>query len=95
MVVDDMPENAMILRSFLTPLGYDVEFACTGEDALAMIDANPPDVILLDIVMPGMNGFEVCRRLKNDHNTYPSLSSPAWATRTPTSRPLSAAPTTS
>lgn len=69
LVVDDMPENAMILKSFLTPLGYEVEFASRGEDALAMVEKSPPDVILLDIVMPGMNGFEVCRRLKEDPKT--------------------------
>jgi len=64
-----MPENGMILKSFLAPLGYEVEFATTGEDALAMVEENPPDVILLDIMMPGMNGFDVCRRLKQDPDT--------------------------
>lgn len=69
LVVDDMPENAMILRSFLAPLGYQVGSATRGEDALRMVDQDPPDVILLDIVMPGMNGFEVCRRLKDNPAT--------------------------
>lgn len=69
LVVDDMPENAMVLRSFLAPLGYEVESVTRGEDALASVDRDPPDVILLDIVMPGMNGFEVCRRLKQNPET--------------------------
>lgn len=69
LVVDDMPENAMVLRSFLEPLGYRVEYAAHGEEALDRVDSDPPDVILLDIAMPGMNGFEVCRRLKQNPDT--------------------------
>jgi len=69
LVVDDMPENILILQRFLAPMGYQVECATSGEDALAMVADSPPDVILLDIVMPGMNGFEVCRRLKENPET--------------------------
>jgi len=69
LIVDDMPENAMVLRSFLAPMGYHIDAVTRGEDALAMVENNPPDVILLDIMMPGMNGFEVCRRLKQDPDT--------------------------
>lgn len=69
LIVDDMPENAMVLRSFLAPMGYHIDAVTRGEDALTMVEKNPPDVILLDIMMPGMNGFEVCRRLKQDPET--------------------------
>lgn len=69
LIVDDMPENAMVLRSFLAPMGYQIDAVTRGEDALTMVEKNPPDVILLDIMMPGMNGFEVCRRLKQDPET--------------------------
>lgn len=69
LIVDDMPENAMVLRSFLAPMGYHIDAVTRGEDALEMVEHNPPDVILLDIMMPGMNGFEVCRRLKQDPET--------------------------
>ena len=69
LVVDDLPENALVLKSFLAPLGYRVESACEGEVALEMIATDPPDVILLDLMMPGMDGFEVCRRIKQDPET--------------------------
>jgi putative two-component system response regulator len=64
LVVDDLPENTQVLESFLRPLGYHVESANNGASALEMIHDTPPDVILLDVVMPGMDGFEVCSRLK-------------------------------
>lgn len=70
LVVDDLPENALVLKSFLTPLGYELHAATNGEDALKMVADNPPDVILLDLMMPGMDGFEVCRRLKHDPKTH-------------------------
>lgn len=66
LIVDDMPENAMVLQSFLAPMGYHVESVTQGEEALRRVEQEPPDVILLDVMMPGMNGFEVCRRLKQD-----------------------------
>lgn len=64
-----MPENALVLQSFLVPLGYQVDSVTSGEAALDKVEAAPPDVILLDIAMPGMNGFEVCRRLKQNPDT--------------------------
>jgi len=70
LVVDDLPENALVLKSFLTPIGYTIEGATDGETALEMVENNPPDVILLDLMMPGMDGFEVCKRLKQNPETH-------------------------
>ncbi len=64
MVVDDAPENLKFLRDVLTEAGYQVRSANDGELALRSVQAKPPALILLDIRMPGMDGFEVCRRLK-------------------------------
>ena len=64
LVVDDLPENTRLLRSFLTPLGYEVHMADNGHDALDFVRVSPPDAILLDLMMPVMDGFEVCTRLK-------------------------------
>lgn len=66
LVVDDMPENTEVLRAFLQPLGLDVRTTQRGDEALAMVAEAPPDAILLDLMMPGIDGVEVCRRLKAD-----------------------------
>jgi class 3 adenylate cyclase len=64
LVVDDEEQNRVLLRDSLAAHGYEVEEAENGEKALLKIAAHPPDVILLDLMMPVMDGFEVCRRLK-------------------------------
>jgi PAS domain S-box-containing protein len=69
MVVDDAPENLKFLRDVLTEAGYQVRSANDGELALRSVQAKPPVLILLDIRMPGMDGFEVCRRLKANEAT--------------------------
>jgi CheY-like chemotaxis protein len=69
LVVDDTPESLRVLAGVLEQEGYRVRPANSGELALASIAAQPPDLILLDIRMPGMDGFEVCRRLKADETT--------------------------
>ena len=66
LVVDDVADNVEILRMRLTALGYDVAEAGDGEQALATIAADPPDLVLLDIMMPRIDGLEVVRRLKAD-----------------------------
>ena len=66
LVVDDMPENIALMRRLLTPKGYTVAEAIGGAQALEMVASNPPDVILLDLVMPEMNGFDVCDQLKRN-----------------------------
>ena len=64
LVVDDTPANLELLVDSLTAAGYQVFAADSGELALAAVAARPPELILLDIHMPGLDGFEVCRRLK-------------------------------
>ncbi len=68
MVVDDTPENLNILRELLEEKGFRVVAFPNGRMALNAAIKNPPDLILLDIMMPDMNGFEVCERIKN-HDT--------------------------
>ena len=64
LIVDDAPENIAILQSVLSPL-YKVKAATDGESALRIVYSDtPPDLILLDVMMPGLSGHEVCRRLK-------------------------------
>ena len=69
LVVDDEEQNRTLLRDPLEARGYEVEEAENGMQALQKIAARPPDVILLDLMMPKMDGFEVCRRLKKDLKT--------------------------
>lgn len=68
LVVDDTPENIDVLVGVLKD-DYYVKAATNGDMALKLVSATPPDMILLDIMMPGMGGYEVCRRLKADHTT--------------------------
>ncbi|OBY88773.1 MULTISPECIES: response regulator [unclassified Pseudomonas] len=69
LIVDDAPENLTLLSELLKLL-YRVKAARTGEKALQIARSEePPDIILLDVMMPGMNGFEVCRRLREDPQT--------------------------
>ncbi len=69
LVVDDEEQNRTLLRDPLEARGYEVEEAENGVQALQKIAARRPDAILLDLMMPKMDGFEVCRRLRNDANT--------------------------
>jgi CheY-like chemotaxis protein/DNA-binding CsgD family transcriptional regulator len=69
LIVDDMPENLAVLHDALDESGYTVLVANNGAAALERVRHVVPDVILLDAVMPGMDGFEVCRRLRADIGT--------------------------
>ncbi len=69
LVVDDEEANRMLLRDPLEAHGYEIVEAENGEQALEQVGQRPPDVILLDVMMPRMDGFEVCRRLKKDART--------------------------
>jgi two-component system, sensor histidine kinase and response regulator len=69
LVVDDEANNRLLLSDPLSALGHTVVEAESGPQALAKIADHPPDVILLDVMMPSMDGFEVCRRLKGDPKT--------------------------
>ncbi len=70
LIVDDVPENLALLHDALDEAGYTVLVATNGDSALQRARQSLPDVILLDAVMPGMDGFEVARRLKADSATH-------------------------
>ncbi len=67
--VDDEVDVQLILKTALQSEGFEVETAGNGPDALAIAKENPPDLVLLDVMMPGMSGFEVLRELKADDAT--------------------------
>jgi len=69
LVVDDEDRNLRVMEAFLIPLGYEVILARDGEEAFKKVQEIPPDVILLDVMMPKMDGFEVARRLKEKEET--------------------------
>jgi len=69
LVVDDIKANVKLLEAKLKAEYYDVLTAADGEEALAMIQEASPDIVLLDVMMPGMDGFEVCRRIRGDKKT--------------------------
>ncbi|RVU38371.1 PleD family two-component system response regulator [Hwanghaeella grinnelliae] len=69
LVVDDLLPNVKLLEAKLTSEYFDVVTAGDGPSALASIAENAPDIVLLDVMMPGMDGFEVCRRIKDDPKT--------------------------
>src|ERR1017187_6583117 len=66
LIVDDTPANALLLVRMLTERGYKARTALSGKLALQAARTEPPDLILLDITMPEMNGYEVCAQLKAD-----------------------------
>jgi adenylate cyclase len=69
LVVDDLPANVRLLRAVLEPRGHEVAEAASGEDALARLAAGGVDLVLLDVMMPGIDGYEVCRRIRADPST--------------------------
>lgn len=66
LIVDDNPQNIRLTAALLQPEGYNLAFAQRGEDALSQISERQFDLILLDVMMPGMDGFETCRRIKKN-----------------------------
>lgn len=70
LVVDDTPTNLRLVSDVLADAGFEVAVARSGEEALARLEVYRPDVVLLDVMMPGLDGFETCRRMK---------ASAAWA----------------
>jgi two-component system sensor histidine kinase/response regulator len=66
LVVDDVPTNVRVLAGILKIAGYDALSASSGPEALDLLQSHAPDVVLLDVMMPGMDGFEVCRRIRSD-----------------------------
>jgi adenylate cyclase len=69
LVVDDQPQNLRLLDAVLSPRGYTVLTAAGGEEALDLLHAHPVDLVLLDILMPRMDGYQVCRRIRSDERT--------------------------
>jgi putative two-component system response regulator len=69
LIVDDNPTVVELLRSHLKPYGYELDLAYDGEEALEKVRQRPPDLILLDLMMPRISGFEICKRIKHDKQT--------------------------
>ncbi|HEY8829851.1 MAG TPA: response regulator, partial [Candidatus Limnocylindria bacterium] len=69
LAVDDVPQNVRLLEAVLTSNGFEVVSAATGEEALLRVLKDKPDLVLLDIMLPGIDGYEVCRRLRADPKT--------------------------
>ena len=69
LIVDDQVANLDVLATLLEDHGYHVSATRDGEEALEIVQRTPPDLILLDVILPGLNGFEICRQLKADPGT--------------------------
>ena len=69
LIVDDNPSNLKVLYTYLRCAGFEVLVAQDGETGIEVVENSAPEVILLDVMMPGIDGFEVCRRLKANANT--------------------------
>ena len=67
LVVDDEPENLVFLEAILVPQGYQIRKAYNGEEAVAAVDSSLPDLVVMDVSMPRMDGFEACRIIKENH----------------------------
>jgi len=64
LVVDDTPQNVKLLADLLSHKGYQVCTAASGEEGLAQVAKEKPDLVLLDVMMPGISGYDVCKRLR-------------------------------
>ena len=64
LVVDDEPNIVLSLQFLMVQAGYDVRVARDGEEALAAVNAQPPDLVLLDVMMPKQDGYEVCQKIR-------------------------------
>jgi len=73
MVVDDEPDITFIVKETLTREGYDVIVANNGKDALEKIKSEDPDLVLLDVMMPELDGWETCKKIKADDNTKDTM----------------------
>jgi twitching motility two-component system response regulator PilH len=75
LVVDDSATETMLITTPLRAEGYDVITAKNGDEALLRLAADRPDLIVLDVVMPGKNGFQLCRQIRNDarYSTLPVI----------------------
>ena len=69
LIIDDVQTDLMILTSYLETLGWRVIAAMNGEEALTYLSSNKPDIVFLDVVLPGRSGFEICRAIKSQTDT--------------------------
>jgi class 3 adenylate cyclase/CheY-like chemotaxis protein len=69
LVVDDLPQNLRLLDAVLSPHGFTVRCASSGEEALELLAREVPDIVLLDVMMPGLDGYETCRRIREEPAT--------------------------
>ena len=88
LVVDDEPDYASIVQGHLTKAGYQVDVVYSGVEALDRIKKNPPDLVVLDVMMPEMDGYEVCSELKGNRETadIPVIMLTAVASQVPSTR---------
>jgi len=70
LIVDDELEAQTLLRLMLVRAGFDVVVAASGQDALKQLEMTQPDVVILDVMMPGMDGFTVCERIRSNTITH-------------------------
>ena len=94
LTVEDEPDLRLILQDNLEFEGYEVLSASTGEEGLDLAMAKQPDLVLLDLLLPRMSGYEVCRRLRAGHSRCRSSCSPPGTRRWIASPGWSSAPTT-
>lgn len=73
LIVDDAQFNRRLVRKMLKPTSYEIEEAATADEALMLIEQNPPDLMLLDLMMPGMNGMELLARLQERQMKLPTV----------------------
>ena len=66
LVVDDEPDLTILVKKYLKEAGFDVEIAYNGVEAMEKVKANPPDAIVLDVMVPEKDGYETCAELKSD-----------------------------
>ena len=69
LIADDNPQNAELLDAHLDGIGYETRITANGEETLSAVKEWAPDVVLLDVMMPKLSGFEVCKRMKADPTT--------------------------
>ncbi len=68
LIVDDEPNIVIPLEFMMKQSGYEVSTACNGDQLFAAMDSEQPDLILLDVMLPGMDGFEICHTIRANHN---------------------------
>ena len=74
LIIDDERKLCAVLTQYFSLKGYEVRSVCRGEEALALLNAFPPDVVLLDLLMPGMSGIDTLKALTSSFNPLSTLS---------------------